>query len=146
MAWSYEYVWMHCSGVLKDAVASFEVYLEKAREEILRRQAQPIDVPEEAPFFRELEDFYEQIDVDIGADGVGEIRQLRHFLTHRRGELRTEELRRRYAADAAGLGPINVELSEPRVLDAIDVLGRAVRRIDAVVYRHTWEGVALDGL
>jgi hypothetical protein len=70
------------------------------------------------------------------------VRELRHFLSHRRGELRTEELRKRYAAEAEGFGPLNVELSEASILSAMDVLGTGVRRIDVVVYRHTWEGVA----
>jgi hypothetical protein len=142
----HDYTWMHCSGVLRDAVTSFEVYLEKAREEILRHQGQPIEVPERAPFYRELEEFYERIGIDVGTDGIDDVRELRHFLSHRRGELRTKELRERYAAEAEGFGPINVELSEASVLSAMDVLGMAVRKIDVTVYKHAWEGVGLEGI
>jgi len=142
----HDYVWMHCSGILRDAVTSFEVYLEKAREEILKHQGQPIEVPERAPLYRELKDFFDPLGVDIDAEGVDEVRQLRHFLTHRRGEIRTSALRERYAAEAEGLGPLNVELSEAPVLDAMGVLGRAARRIDMAVYRYSWGGVEIGGL
>jgi hypothetical protein len=142
----HDYAWMHCSGILRDAVTSFEVYLEKAREEILKHQGQPIEVPERAPLYRELKDFFGALGVDIDAEGVGEVRQLRHFLTHRRGEIRTSALRERYAAEAEGLGPLNVELSEAPVLDAMGALGRAARRIDMAVYRYSWGGVEIGGL
>ncbi len=140
----HDYTWMHCSGVLRDAVTSFEVYLEKAREEILMHQGKPVATPERAPYYRSLEEFFEGIGVKINAHGVNEVRDLRHFLSHRRGELRTEDLRRRYAAEAESFGPINVELSEASILSAMGVLGTGVRKIDVIVYKHTWEGVALD--
>jgi len=138
-----DYEWMHCSGVLRDAVTNYEIYLEKGREEILRHQGQPIEVPDDAPFWRELKKFYKQIGIDLEADGVEDVRELRHFLTHRRGELRTEELRKRYAADAKPFGPINVELSEDSVLEGMDVLASAVRRVDVFTYRYTWTGAKL---
>ena len=34
----HDFDWMHLSGVTRDAVTNFEVYLEKAREEILAPQ------------------------------------------------------------------------------------------------------------
>jgi hypothetical protein len=45
----HDFDWMLLSGVLRDAVTSFEVYLEKAREEVLRHQGQPIPVEGESP-------------------------------------------------------------------------------------------------
>jgi hypothetical protein len=93
-----------------------------------------------------LKDFLGTLGVDIDADRVDEVRQLRHFLTHRRGEIRTSALRDRYAAEAEGLGPLNVELSEVPVLDAMGVLGRGARRIDMAVYRYSWGGVEIGGL
>jgi len=117
---------------LREAVTNYEVYLEKAREEILRRTGKWQGVPENAPYWRELKEFYEQ----IGVDDIREVRELRHLLTHRRGELHTEKLREHYAAEAGPLGPINVELSKASALQSMDVLGAAVRRIDGAVYRH----------
>lgn len=139
----HDYEWMHCSGILREAVTNYEVYLEKAREEIFRRTGKWRGVPERAPHWGELKKFYEQVGVDVEVDEIREVRELRHFLTHRRGELRTEKLRKQYAAEAGPLGPINVELSEASVLWSMDVLGAAVRRIDGVVYQHAWGGASL---
>jgi len=100
-------------------------------------------VPERAPHWGELKKFFEQVGVDVEVDEIREVRELRHFLTHRRGELRTEKLRKQYAAEAGLLGPINVELSEASVLRSMDILGAAVRRIDGVVYQHAWGGASL---
>lgn len=138
----HDYEWMHCAGILREAVTNYEVYLEKARQEILRRTGKSQGVPENAPYWRELKEFYGQIRVDIEADDIREVRELRHFLTHRRGELRTEKHREHYAAEAGPLGPINVELSRASVLQSMDVLGAAVRIIDRVTYRHAWESAS----
>lgn len=132
----HDYEWMHLSGVLRDAVTGFEVYLEKAREEILWRRGEPIKIPERSPWWRELENFYKGIGVDVNANGVKRVRDLRHFLAHRRGELRTQGQRAKFAPEAEGLGPINAELSESQVSADMGVLGAAVRRVDAVVYSH----------
>jgi hypothetical protein len=140
----HDYQWMHCAGILREAVTNYEVYLEKAREEIRRRTGKWQGVPENAPYWRDLKAFYEQIGADIEVDDIREVRELRHFLAHRRGELRTEKLREHYAAEAGPLGPINVELSGASVLQSLDVLGAAARRIDVAIYRHAWERVSLD--
>lgn len=138
----HDYEWMHCAGILREAVTNYEVFLEKAREEILRRTGKWQGVPENAPYWRELKEFYEQIGVDVEVHDIREVRELRHFLTHRRGELRTEKLREHYAAEAGPLGPINVELSKASALQSMDVLGAAVRKIDGAAYRHAWGGAS----
>lgn len=140
-----DYEWMHCSGVLRDAVTNYEIYLEKAREEMQWRAGKWQGVPERAPHWGKLGAFYRSIGVDIGDERVEDVREMRHFLTHRRGELRTQELRERYAAEVEPFGPFNVDLSETSVLEAMDVLASAVRRIDAVVYEYVWGGASLAG-
>ena len=47
--WPHDFEWMHAAGVLRDAVTNFEVYLEKAREEVLQHHGHPREVPERAP-------------------------------------------------------------------------------------------------
>src|SRR4051812_46716494 len=42
-----DFDWMFLAPILRDAVTSFEVYLEKAREEVLRHQGKPIEVGDE---------------------------------------------------------------------------------------------------
>jgi hypothetical protein len=136
--WPHDYEWMHAAGVLRDAVTNFEVYLEKAREEVLQHQGYTHTVPERTPAWRTLKRFFDDLGVGAVIETVRDVRDLRHFLTHRRGELRTEALREQFAAHPTDMWPINVELDEQRVLAMMDVLAAAVGSIDPVVYEHSW--------
>jgi hypothetical protein len=139
----HDYRWMHCSGVLRDAVTNFEVYLEKACEEIQRRQGQAVAIADRSPWWRELRDFYLRVGIDIETSDIEEVRRLRDFLVHRRGELRTAEQRAEFAPKAEGLGPLYAELDEGKVIDVMDTLGETVRRVDVEVYRYSWGGERL---
>jgi hypothetical protein len=77
----HDFDWMLLSGVLRDAVTSFEVYLEKAREETLRHQGQPIPVEDESPYWRSQKRFFRQLGIEIETDEVKQVRELRNFLT-----------------------------------------------------------------
>ncbi|MGD0165913.1 MAG: hypothetical protein ABSC51_01290 [Gaiellaceae bacterium] len=140
-----DYDWMHLAGVIRDAVTNFEVYLEKAREEVLHFQGQPVEIPENSPKWWVLSDFFSHLGVDIEALGVKETRDLRHFLTHRRGELRTEKLRETYAAtNSAAFGSYVIDLDEEKVKDVLDILGAATRSIDRFVWQYGWGGVRIE--
>jgi hypothetical protein len=145
--WPHDYEWMHMAGVLRDAVTAFEVYLEKAREEVLQHHGYAQEVPERAPHWRRLSDFFEKgLGIDIESPDVRKVRDLRHLLTHRRGELRTDKLREQFGGTADGLPEMAVELSEERVSDALDVLARATAAIDVYVYAHSWGGERMNAL
>jgi hypothetical protein len=137
------YRWMHCCAVFRDAVTNFEVYLEKAREEVLGAQGQAVEVGGRSPWWRELSEFFEGIEASIETEEIEEVRRLRDFLVHRRGELRTPEQRAEFAREADVLGAISVEVTEEGVIAAMDLLGETVRRIDASVYRYSWGREAL---
>jgi hypothetical protein len=143
----HDFEWMHFSGVLRDAVTNFEVYLEKGREEILRHQGDPITVGERSPSWPEAKRFYGGTGAEIDGAEVEAVRDLRHFLAPRRGELRTEAQREKFAAEAedSGFGPINAELSAGKVIAAMDELGAGVRAVDVRVYELTWGGEKLAG-
>lgn len=137
--WEHDYAWMHLSAVLRDAVSNFEVYLEKAREEVLRHQGHRMPVDKESPRRGPLKRFFCQLGAEIDTDEVKEVRDLRNFLTHRRGELRTEALRTQFqAAHNDTIQPWTVQLTKQRVLKAMDNLAEAVRQIDPTVYKYTW--------
>jgi hypothetical protein len=143
----HDFDWMLLSGVLRDAVTSFEVYLEKAREETLRHQGQPIPVEDESPYWRSQKRFFRQLGIEIETDEVKQVRELRNFLTHRRGELRTEEQRKQYREDHADeFLPLAVALTKEGVIASMDQLAEAVRTIDACVYEYTWGRASLPGL
>jgi hypothetical protein len=145
--WPNDYEWMHAAAVIRDAVTNYEVYLEKAREEMLRHHGHANIVAERAPYWKELREFFSRIGADIAPAEVTKIRDLRHFLVHRRGEIRTGEERRKFAEEKPDQLPaLSVELPEEQVLSSLSVLGAAVRSVDAIVYRHTWGGEWLEAL
>ncbi len=145
--WPHDYEWMHMAGVLRDAVTAFEVYVEKAREEVLLHHGNSQVAPERAPYWKELKDFFDQhLGVNIEPPDVRDVRDLRHLLTHRRGELRTDKLREQFGATANGLPAIAVELDEEKVNEAMGVLIRAIATIDSCVHEHSWGGKRIDAL
>lgn len=136
--WEHDYAWMHLSGVLRDAVSNFEVYLEKAREEVLAHHGQRVEVPDKSPDWAKLKSFFRQLDVVVLPDDVKPVVALRNFLVHRRGELRTEKLRQEFQATHSDvIPPWTVELTKERVLETMDKLAAAVRVIDLTVYRYS---------
>ncbi len=142
----HDFDWMHLSGVLRDSVTNFEIYLEKAREEVLEHNGQQTPLSAKSPKWHSLKNFFDQLDVQIESDGVRQVRDLRHFLTHRRGELRTEELRRQFQTTSDLIPPWTVELSQERVVGSTDLLAQAARSIDPAVYEYSWGGKRLAGL
>jgi hypothetical protein len=139
-----DFRWMLGAAALRDAVTAFEVYLEKAGGEVLRAHRKKWDVtPGQSPWWADMVKFYRRaLKVEIDAEPVARIRRLRHVLAHQRGELRTADLRARYAsADETALWLADVD--EPVVLDACDVLGAAVRRFDPVAWTYSWGGQRL---
>jgi hypothetical protein len=129
--------WMHLSGVLKDGVTSYEVYVEKVREEICRHQGCPLAIEDQVRW-RTLESFFASLSVNIEPADVGRVRRLRHLLTHRRGELRTDKHRRQFPTSGGHFLNGSVELTEESVTEALDVLARNVRVIDSHAYARAW--------
>lgn len=142
--WPHDYEWMHLAGVLRDSVTNFEVYLEKASSEVLGSHGLKWDG---SPRWGELKRLARALGITLESDDVREVRDLRHFLTHQRGELRTEDQRRKFAQDSTDvIPPIVVELGEESVLTAMDRLARAVRSIDPAIWEHTFGGQRLTNL
>lgn len=132
-----DYEWMLLAAVLREAVTGFEVYLEKAREEVLRHRGTPIEVPDHSPRWGDIVKFFAELDVIVDGSEVTRIRDLRHFLTHRRGELRTETQRRAFAPGAGPFDASNAELSERSVISAMDALADVVVAIDKRIHLFT---------
>ena len=104
--WPREFEWMLAAGVLRDAVTSFEVYVEQARAELVGGTTN----------WPQLRAFFAALGVSIESDGVGEVRELRDALTYRRAQ------------------PAGVELGEADVVAAMDVLAERARAVDATVW------------
>ncbi len=156
--WPSDFFWMLRSGVLRDAVTAYEVYLEKAVEEVLKRlrfkaeggeTLRPVATVSRnhlSPSWTTLKQIHEALGSTVDPAPVKYVRELRHFLSHQRGELRSRELRDRYShegdpddwhvGEASVYG--DVPLSHNRVLAMMDDLGEAVRAVDPPIWRHTW--------
>ena len=156
--WPSDFFWMLRSGVLRDAVTAYEVYLEKAVEEVLKRLRfkaeggeilRPVATVSRnhlSPSWTTLKQIHEAVGSTVDPVPVEYVRELRHFLSHQRGELRSRELRDRYShegdpddwhvGEASVYG--DVPLSHNRVLAMMDDLGDAVRAVDPPIWRHTW--------
>jgi hypothetical protein len=134
-----DFEWMLLAAVLREAVTGFEVYLEKAREEVLLHQGRPTEIPERSPRWSVLAEFFTQLGAEIDGAEVEAVRTLRHFLAHRRGELRTAEQREHFAPDDPRWAA-NAELSETQVLRDMDALAASIRSCDSHVYSYTWGG------
>lgn len=140
--WPNDFEWMYLAGALKDAVTAFEVYLEKAAQEALRHHGKDFANKERAPLWRTIIEVWAALGVNIEPAAIRRIRELRHLLTHRRGELRTDVLRQQYAKPDEPLQWL-VALDEEGVFAAMDELGGAVRAADAIAYEYAWRGTPL---
>ena len=60
-----DFEWMHLAGVLREAVTGFEVYLEKAREEVLGHQGRPGEIAERSPRWGVLTQFFARLGAEV---------------------------------------------------------------------------------
>jgi hypothetical protein len=140
--WPSDHEWMLLSSVVKDGVTAFEVYLEKAANEV-RKVHGLGDLEGKRGFlnWNDLRDFYkEHLGLSIDTAEVTRIRKLRHLLTHSRGELRTEADRNAFGDQTEIFPSRQAKLSQGEVMAMLDELGEAVRRVDPTVWRFAWTG------
>lgn len=135
--WQSDFEWMHLAGVVRDAVTSFEVYLEKAIVEVLAAHGL---TPTRSLYWGDLRTHFAKISVEIGTPQVRRIRDLRHFLTHQRGEFRTKEQRDAFDVEQDGIPAIVVQLTEESVVEIMDELAAVARQVDAAAWQHSWGG------
>jgi hypothetical protein len=104
------------ADVVRDGVSAFEVYLEKDGAEVLRRRGYSWKVqPGRTPVWRDIVTFSSsQPDIEVDTVPVQHVRNLRHTLTHLRGELRTPQQREQFGQ--------NSESGFPSYRDAVSTL------------------------
>lgn len=139
-SWTYG-DWIR-SSVLKDAVTAFEVYLEKAREEVLNSIGLTAEhkTDKRTPRFYELESFFAIFGLEIDSSGVKDVRNRRHILTHRRGELRRAEEALLSHSNERETHAEALILTNEGVLDDLSVLDDVVRNVDRRVARAMLPG------
>lgn len=134
----HDYEWMLFSGVVRDAVTSYEVYLTGAIDELLSYHGQQRLNAERSPNWPKFHELYGLLGLDPQPPGVKHIVGLRDVLTHHRGALRTEELRATYAQDDGIYGDV-AHLDAATVTAHLDTLGKVAREVDSVVWAYRWK-------
>ncbi|HEX9767207.1 MAG TPA: hypothetical protein VGA36_10625 [Nitriliruptorales bacterium] len=138
--WPNDFNWMFLSGVLKDAVTAYEIYMEKAFEGVLRWHGLTmthLTDKRSLPWNKLCDHYRDGLDIHLAEhDGIAEVRDLRHILTHKRGELRTDQDRARFGTDGDGWIGLEVDLDAGAVPRHLDTLAASVRIVDPPV----WEG------
>lgn len=135
---SVEHEWMYLAAALKDAVTAFEVYLEALVDEILAVHGVGGGSDRKlSPWWRDLKRWYRiHVDVDLEADGVKQVREVRHILTHRRGELRTEAEREVWGGQN-GFGDRTIDLEVDGVRKMMETLAHKVSTIEDAGSKYT---------
>lgn len=124
-----DHQWMLCASVVRDGVTAFEVYFDKLSWALERWAGFTPRLPDKAFWDRDVVPYYRQhLDLDVSESPVREIRDLRNLLTHRRGELVSEDDRQRFG----GSDPMAyaAHLDEQSVLQHLDGLGHRIRDVE----------------
>lgn len=129
------------AAALRDGVTAFEVHLEKARELILNQVGLTAThhTDKRAPRWDDLIHFYEVFGITVDTPAVKDVRDRRHLLTHKRGQIRREADRRLSHAsppDHAFAAQDDLELTPEGVREDLGTLDSMVRDIDQGVGTH----------
>ncbi|WP_151775825.1 hypothetical protein [Streptomyces abyssomicinicus] len=154
--WPFSHQWMVEASVLKNGVTAFEVYLEKAAQEVLEGWRVTVDGRQgthqlrlkrpkgfASPSWKTLVTAHSVLGSTVETLDVEWARDLRHLLTHQNGELRTEEALEKFRvtdaeADAYARVGGRVHLGVERVVGVLDKLASVVRHADVAVHAYVW--------
>ncbi|MFH9821492.1 hypothetical protein [Streptomyces sp. NPDC017230] len=158
--WPFSHQWMVEASVLKNGVTAFEVYLEKAAQEVIEgwrvtiKEGQGthrlrLKTPKgfTSPGWKTLVAAHAVLGSTVDTLDVEWARDLRHLLTHQNGELRDEEALKKFRdadaeADAEALHHAHVggrvHLGVERVIGVLDKLASVVRHADVAVHTYVW--------
>lgn len=139
--WPHDFQWMFLSGGLKDAVTAYEVYMEKAMEEILQHNGYTLShlTDERTLPWPRLAAFYKDaLGLSAISEEVDKVRNIRHILVHKRGELRTEQQRKEYGSvgDFGLSREIRLDLDE--VVAHMDILASNISGVDPAAWESSW--------
>lgn len=147
--WPDNHLWMVNAAALRDSVTAFEVYLEKGAMEVLTPLGFAFRAGRfESPSWQALTDVHERLGNRINTDPVHYVRALRHLLTHQRGELRTPELREKFALEPEGDHSYRREvgLTQERLGRLMDDLATAVKECDRQIWGMVYGGLPVPDL
>lgn len=131
-----DYFWMLRAAVIRDAVTAFELYLADALTEAQQRRGEnPIFKAGKQPRWPELCRAYKAVfGLEIETGQVKQLRDLRHLLTHQRGQLRTKAQREQYAtSDDGGFPYYRVEPDDGAVVAMLADMDQAARTAETQI-------------
>jgi hypothetical protein len=136
---SIEFDWLLMNLVVRDGVTLYEVYLETVLHEVVAHRVHGTIVGETSPQWRKLTAVFKQaFGMDIESSQVKEAIALRHLLTHRRGELRTDAMRKQHDKKKHDFPDIAVRLEPDEIFGHLDALADAVEKVDRVMFPFAW--------
>ncbi len=100
--WQFEQI--HLAAVLREVVTVFEMYLESALVEVLETQLHVrVGLPERSPYWEDLKTAWRTLTgANLDAGGVRAVRGRRNWITHQRGQFRTDAQRIRHDTHQLG--------------------------------------------
>jgi hypothetical protein len=143
--WPDDHLWMINAAALRDAVTAFEVYLEKSANEVISPCGYKFKLSDgrDSPNWWALVKVHRSLGNNVDTRDVRYVRDLRHLLTHQRGELRTSDLRKKFSQESSDSFrdySSEVPLSQPRVVELMDLLARTVKVCDPKVWEVCYWG------
>lgn len=133
--WQFEQI--HLAAVLRVAVTVFEMYLEAALVEVLETQLhRRLEVPERSPNWEDLKKAWKGLSgFNLDRRGVSPVRGRRNWLTHQRGQFRTDAQRARHDTHEFGWPDPALRLTQASVGTDMDTLAEAAASADVDAFR-----------
>ena len=136
---SIEFDWLLMNLVVRDGVTLYEVYLETVLHEVVSYRVHGTTIGETSPQWKQMTSVFKRtFETDIEPPAVKKVLALRHLLTHRRGELRTEALRKQYDTKEYDFPDISVRLKPDEIFGHLDALAGVVEEVDRIMFPYAW--------
>jgi hypothetical protein len=133
--WQFEQIQL--AAVLRDGVTVFEMYLEAALAEVLATQlGRSIDLPTRSPAWDDLKSAWKALcGIVLEGRGVRAVRERRNWLTHQRGQFRTDTQRALHDTHEFGWPDEALRLTQDSIANDMDTLAEAVASVDVEAFR-----------
>lgn len=129
---------------MRDATTTFEMYLEAALIEVLETQlGRRLELPEKSPYWDDLKAAWKGLaGINLERHGVRAVRGRRNWLTHQRGQFRTDAQRAGHDTHEFGWPDPALRLTQASVANDMDTLAEAAASVDVEAYRLAGGGTS----
>ena len=142
---STDFEWLLLASSVRDGVTLLEVYLESVLHELVDTRIHETKIGESSPRWQDLRLLFRHaFAIDLEAPAVKPVLDLRHLLTHRRGELKAEPTRRRYDRRVYDFPDQRVHLDLDAVLKHLEAVSGKVIEVDRKLFPLAWGREEVD--